>query len=438
MHRRHLPASVGNPWQSCEPVPVNASAQTLHHARQLSQISIPPFGEQAQAEVGRLVERLTAAAQAQAEAETARVSAAAKAEQDALRGELDAARKNLDTVRGELDGVHRDLDTTRKERDSASHERDTTRQELDGIRQELQSRTTERDAAETQAAAAEEARRNAESAFQSQAEAAQRDREQREAAERSAIEAQSALDTMRLESVAITERLTAATTARTSLEQDLRRLAAETEAARHAASQAAIDLETAIDEARAIQAAQANELRDQVAGAVSRTLDGLLDTYRKLTVAKTLNDVLERLASGLASDFARVALFNVTEDRLEGTQQFGFTSPPISSVVIPLSSASFVTEAVKSGRIQSGTASALQGKASPFGGTPGFVMVVPIVLRGKSIAVIYADDGGRSMADSRTPEQRVTFAQLLLYIAASRIPRLPTQTAAPAEVARTA
>ena len=431
MHTRHLRASLGSLWQSCEPVHVNPAARTLHHATQLSQKSIPPFGEQAQAEVGRLVERLAAAAQAQAEVETARVSAAAKAEQDALRGELDAVRNDLDTARGELGGVHKDLDTTRKERDSASHERDTTRQEL-------QSRTAERHAAKAQAAAAEEARRKAESAFQSQAEAAQRDREQREAAERSAIEAQSALDTMRLESVAIAERLTAATTARTSLEQDLRRLAAETEAARQAASQASIDLETAIDEARAIQSAQANELRDQVGGAVSRTLDGLLDTYRKLTVAKTVNDLLERLAGGLANDFSRVALFNVTEDRLEGTQQLGFTSPPISSVVIPLSSESFLTEAVKSGRIQSRTANALQGKASPFGGTPGFVLVVPVVLRGKSIAVIYADDGGRSMADSRTPEQHVTFAQLLLYIAASRIPRLLTQTAAPLEVARTA
>ena len=438
MHTRHLRASVGSLWQSCEPVPVNATAQTLQHARQLSQNSIPPFGEQAQAEVGRLVERLAAAAQAQAEVETARVSAAAKAEQDALRGELDAARKNLDAARGELGGVHNDLDTTRRERDSASHERDTARQERDGIQQELQNRTTERDAARTQAAAAEEARRKAESAFQSQTEAAQRDREQREAAERTATEAQSALDTMRLESVAIAERLTAATTARTSLEQDLRRLAAETEAARHAARQAAIDLETAIDEARAIQVAQASELRDQVAGAVSRTLDGLLDTYRKLTVAKTVTDLLERLAGGLANDFARVALFNVTEDRLEGTHQLGFTSPPISSVVIPLSSASFLTEAVKSGRIQARTASAPQDKASPFGGTPGFVLVVPVVLRGKSIALIYADDGGRSMADSRTPEQHVTFAQLLLYIAASRIPRLLTQTAAPLEVARTA
>ena len=355
----------------------------------MSQKSIPPFGEQAQAEVGRLVERLAAAAQAQAEVETARVSAAGKAEQDALRGELDVARKDLDAARAELAGAHGDLDTTRKERDGASHERDTARQE-------------------------------------------------REAAERSVSEAQSALDTMRLESVAIAERLTAATTARTSLEQDLRRLAAETEAARHAASQAAIDLETAIDEARAIQVAQASELRDQVVGAVSRTLDGLLDTYRKLTVAKTVNDLLERLASGLANDFARVALFNVTEDRLEGTQQLGFTTPPISSLVIPLASESFLTEAVKSGRIQSRTASALQSKDSPFGGTPGFVLVVPIVLRGKSIAVIYADDGGGSMADSRTPEQHVTFAQLLLYIAASRVPRLLKPTAAPLEAARTA
>lgn len=355
----------------------------------MSEKSLPPFGEQAQAEVGRLVERLAAAAQAQAEVETARVSAAAKAEQDALRVELDAARKNLDTARGELGDVHKDLDTIRKERDNASHERDTARQERDTARTE-------------------------------------------------AIEAQSALDTMRLESAAIAEQLTAATTARSSLEQDLRRLAAETETARHAARQTSIDLETAIDEARAIQAAQANELRDQVVGAVSRTLDGLLDTYRKLTVAKTVKDVLENLASGLANDFARVALFNVTEDRLEGTHQLGFTTPPISSVVIPLSTASFVTEAVKSGRVQGWAASALQGKASPFGGTPGFVLVVPIVLRGKSIAVVYADDAGQSMADIRTPEQRVKFAQLLLYIAVSRMPRLLPQAAAPVEVARTA
>jgi hypothetical protein len=397
----------------------------------LSHKSIVPFGEQAQAEVTQLVERLAAAAQAHADAEMARVSDLAKAEQDALRRELDAARRELEAAR-------KDIDSSQKDLAAAQKDLETARKERESVRLELQSRTTERDAARTQASSADEARRKLETALQSQTDAAQRDRDLREAAERSAIEAQSALDTVRLEAAAATEQLTAATAARTTLEQDVRRLTAEVDAARHAASQAAVDLETAIDEARAIQVAQSNELRDQVVGAVSRTLDGLLDTYRKLTVAKTVNDVLEGLATGLANDFARVALFNVTDDQLEGTMQLGFTTPAVTSVVVPLSSPSFLTEAVKSGRVQGRTASALQGKTSPFGGTPGFVLIVPIVLRGKSIAVIYADDAGQATTDFRTPEQRVKFAQLLLYIAVSRMPRLLTQTAAPFEVARTA
>ena len=397
----------------------------------MSQKPSDKFGEQAQTEVSRLIERLATAAQEQTAAETARVAAAAKAEHDAVRRELEAARQ-------ERDAVARERDTFAKERDSSRKERDHAREERDHVRQELTSRVAERDAFKAEAAAAQEAKANTEAALQTQKAAAKRDLELREAAERLAAETRSALDNARLETSSLTEQLNSAAAARTTLEQEVRRLTTEAEAARHAAGQAAIDLETAIDEARAIQEAQTSELRDQVVGAVSRTLDGLLDTYRKLTVAKTVADVLDGLMSGLANDFARVALFNIADDRLEGTHQVGFTTPPVSSVTIPLSGSSFIVEAVKSGRVQGRTASALAGKASPFGGTPGFVLVVPIVLRGKAIAVIYADDGGQSTPDFRTPEQRVKLAQLLLYLAVSRMPRVLTQAAAPYEVARTA
>jgi hypothetical protein len=396
----------------------------------------PPstFAEQAAAEVQRLVERLTAAAHEQAEAEAARITAEAHAASDALSRELDASRQ----------------------------ERDAARQERDTVRQELAARTAERDSLKTLATAAQQARQQAEAALagaeaalaekasaankalaaadaarRAAEEARQKDSGLRETAERALAEARSGLDSARLEISALSEQLHSATAARSALEQDARRLAAEADTARHAASQAAIDLETAIDEARAIQVSQTNELRDQVVGAISRTLDGLLNTYRKLTVSKTVPDVLDALTTGLANDFARVALFNVAGDRLEGAQQLGFTSPPIASVTIPLSNASFLTEAVKSGRVQGRTANALAGKSSPFGGTPGFVLVVPIVLRGQSIAVIYADDAGQSTTDFTTPEQRVKFAQLLLYLAVSRMPRLLTQ-ASPQDVARSA
>ena len=55
-----------------------------------------------------------------------------------------------------------------------------------------------------------------------------------------------------------------------------------------------------------------------------------------------------------------------------------------------------LTVAVKGGRVQGFSASDITAtRPALFEGTPGFVLVVPIALQGRVVAVVYADDSGR-------------------------------------------
>jgi len=210
------------------------------------------------------------------------------------------------------------------------------------------------------------------------------------------------------------------------IEAELTRWRAEAERASTAASQAAVELERAMASAATPPVDQPDGFREHVVAAVSQPLDGLLAAYRQLAASKTIGEVLAALVDGLARDFARVALFTVKQDQLEGVQQVGFESgSDIINLVVPLNRESLLTEAVRSGRVQGRTKGALTDTTrSLFGGNPDFVLVVPITIHGKVLAVVYADDSDRPPTDFTTPEQRVKFAQLLLCLAVSRMPRL--------------
>src|SRR5581483_1772587 len=162
------------------------------------------------------------------------------------------------------------------------------------------------------------------------------------------------------------------------------------------------------------------EIKMAAASATEKTLrtqplDRLLHTFGQLAKAHTSAAVLTTLVDGLGAEFSRVALFTVSSNRLEGMHQVGFDfKSDISKVVMPFAkdSESLLMQAVSSGRVQGHTGKRLtEGSCAPFGGNPAFVLTVPITVRSKTIAVIYADTGEQPAAEV-SPERGVKFAEL--------------------------
>jgi hypothetical protein len=95
---------------------------------------------------------------------------------------------------------------------------------------------------------------------------------------------------------------------------------------------------------------------------------------------------------------------------------------------------SLLTGAVTSGRVQGFFGSELtDSSCAPFGGTPGFVLTLPITVRGETLAVIYADNSEHS--DSALAADRgVKFAELLLWHAVPMLTKLTAELQAISEV----
>ncbi len=128
--------------------------------------------------------------------------------------------------------------------------------------------------------------------------------------------------------------------------------------------------------------------------------------------------LLTELVKRLSLQFTRVALFRLKGNRLEGEQQVGFDdATEMSKVVIPTTVDSMLTRAVATGAVQSliGKDVAIRS-GTPFGGTPMSAVVLPIVVHGTTLGVVYADDS--DVPDSaRGPavhESSVGFARLLV------------------------
>lgn len=154
---------------------------------------------------------------------------------------------------------------------------------------------------------------------------------------------------------------------------------------------------------------------------VMSRVDALLDAFQALGVAATVGDVLATLLEHLAAEFSRVALFHVRGNRLEGSNQIGFEfDNDIAKLVFPLGLDSLLTRAVISGRIErvAGDEVADSGLA-PFGGAPTCALAMPVVVQGDTLAIVYADDSGRS-----TSELSTRFASALLQHAVALLMRL--------------
>ena len=217
------------------------------------------------------------------------------------------------------------------------------------------------------------------------------------------IRAELATSTEKLEQ-SIAERATAedsASIAQSQAEAADAKLAAVTDLFKASAARVKILERTQSDQERIIRELQAR-LHSPSAPVVRASGDSaglfeeLLGGFQALETARTIPEVLTTLLEQLAAQFARVALFRVRSNHLQGEHQIGFDAKTdIGKVVIPLGMDSLLTRAVGSGHVERLTSTELSDASGAlFSGTPTCALALPIVVGEDRLAVIYADDSG--------------------------------------------
>ena len=167
-------------------------------------------------------------------------------------------------------------------------------------------------------------------------------------------------------------------------------------------------------------------------------LEELLGGFQALDTAKTIPEVLTTLLEQLAAQFARVALFRVRSNHLQGEHQIGFDAKTdIGKVVIPLGMDSLLTRAAASGHIERlSDAEVADTSGALFSGTPTCALALPIVVADDKLAVIYADDSGSGSEEvgGDAIETSVHFADAMLQHAVALLMRHTNELKALAEL----
>jgi chemotaxis protein histidine kinase CheA len=438
-----------------------------------------------------LVEELTAAARVQAEAAAAEVADEARTKAEEARNKIEILRSELEAKMGEHARLAADLEELRGTAHSARAELSRQIEETSKVSAELtrvEAAYVSAEAGRNEAQAALQAARvDAEKQLESvQARAAARLKETENAArvrleeaqkqataavqEKKALEQQlksleEDLELTRMESADVTKQLETEAAERAKLAAMLGRSQTQMERAQAAlkeqlqhvgSNEAKLREELALAEARlreelaearqsaeqaaaslaSLRAEQEVGAREQTVRLTAQPLDRLLNAFQRLEQSRSVRDVLAAVVDGLASEFARVAVFEVNNNHLEILRQLGFDSDrDMSKVAIPLGIESLLTDAVTTGRIQSLAGPELADNNRPlFGGSPSFILVLPIAVGDEVLAVVYADDSDASRIGPSFPQNHVKFAQLLLWHAVPRLPRLIREERERAEV----
>ena len=188
-----------------------------------------------------------------------------------------------------------------------------------------------------------------------------------------------------------------------------------------------------LKQAEAVHADQLKAERARLTKGALQPLDHLRGAFDRYRAVATIDEALQILLESMAAEFSRVAVFDVNAHRLEVSRHTGFDGHDMSKVVVPLTTQSPLTRAVKDGKVQGLTARELtETTRALVGGSPSFVLVLPVPIRGGVRAVVYADDSGQAAGES-SPERRVRFAEILLWHTVPLLTRLAYEEEALAE-----
>ena len=399
------------------------------------------------AEMSALVERLTTA-----------MAACAQVAGNRARAEAEEKVAAAESKRAEAEKMYVGALKSKTDLTASLSE---LRGQVDALQTEVQSERGKAAKATTELAQVHSARAQTETAVQN-AEMARRQHEHaRKALERELLDTRAALDRARAESASVAERFTSAAAERASLEaaaNEARSRLKSTETQRDALAaqveksvtngerleQLSREVENVRRELQGkLEAATAREtfLRERLTGAEgalkqvrvdeeararaaaqapratgpSLEYEQLIEIYQELESHTSITGVLTALTQGLSSQFARVALFSVSGNALQGTYQVGFDiNKDIAKIVIPLTMESVLARAFASGHIETAVPDdQTSGGGVPFGGPSGWYLAMPVVLQQETVAVIYADDGQKRSPGADLQKWGVTFAELL-------------------------
>jgi hypothetical protein len=159
---------------------------------------------------------------------------------------------------------------------------------------------------------------------------------------------------------------------------------------------------------------------------VNASQDRLQATFERLAGASSVAEVLSAGVAGLAGECSRVALFLVQDEQLTCVQHSGFdAADALPTVMIPLAMESVFSEALNGNRIQVLTmAGGVELTRVPFRGDPEHVLVLPIVVGGRPLALLYADDDSEPAAERAPMAQVMMVADLLRRHAVARLEAL--------------
>ena len=182
--------------------------------------------------------------------------------------------------------------------------------------------------------------------------------------------------------------------------------------------------------------AQLDSVREQLASLTS-LFDTSLHAADDLAAAHNINEVLTALVRQLSTVYSRVALFRVKGNKLEGDYQIGFNlTTDVTKLVIPLSVDSLMARAASSGVIETHTGSESdERKQAPFGSSTAVALAVPIVVRGDTMAVVYAEEAesGSDVPAAPTASHE-TFARLLSHHTVAQITRMSDELRSASEL----
>lgn len=189
------------------------------------------------------------------------------------------------------------------------------------------------------------------------------------------------------------------------MEQRLSTERQQLQAATIAATQAAAEAVSAAKGANAANATAAASPESGIREARIDTLERLLGAVRRIDEATTLTAILDTLAKGASEETSRVAIMLVDGDMLKpwSTHGFGPGNPPAE---IPIGTSGILTATValkQTSFVKPMIARDLTTPAFmqvPVGHTG---LVVPLIVGGDVVAVLYADDIGRKEEQVDSP-----------------------------------
>lgn len=355
---------------------------------------------------------------------------------ESLRADLVARTEERDTLSAALSEAQAQADEVQAQAEALQGDLHDERKRTEGYRREL--------------AEARAARQTAEAERDDAVAASEHEVAARLAAERELLDIRGALESGRAESsdaksqlVLALEERAAALAEKAALQDALSAAESQAQAAETKLASMMTLLKSSSARVKALERQQAEsedalrELEARLTETVAPVatsdrsiaqFESLLESFRALANATTIGDILTTLVEHLAAEFPRVALFHVKGNRLEGGHQIGFDfDNDIAKVVIPLSINSLLTRAVGSGRIERLEGGELADNSGPFGGAPTSALAMPVVVQEETLAIVYADDSGRTDADPATADVNGRFAEALLYHAVALLTRLHTE-----------